>query len=348
MSHKNVALVVGASGIIGNALVETLAAHPDWSVRALRRTDVPGVATIDADLHDAAATAAALREARDTTHVFYAALAQQPDLAQEETVNLAMLAHLLDGLKAVDAPVQRIVLYQGAKVYGVHLGKVHAPFYENDPRYLGPNFYYAQEDLLCARAERDDFDWSILRPDVVVGSAAGNPMNITVTMAVYAALSRARGLPLRFPGTSVVYRDVLAQVTDATWLARASIWAALAPAARNEAFNLVGEPFRWERIWQHVADAFDMDVSAPQPMSLVKQMPSLAGEWGELVTRHGLKGPPFEKLVSWGFGDFIFNCEFDVVSDMGKIRRAGFVEPSDNEGWIRAALGRLREKRVIP
>ena len=348
MSHKNVALVVGASGIIGNALVETLAAHPDWSVRALRRTDVPGVATIDADLHDAAATAAALREARDTTHVFYAALSQQPDLAQEETVNLAMLAHLLDGLKAVDAPVQRIVLYQGAKVYGVHLGKVHAPFYENDPRYLGPNFYYAQEDLLCARAERDDFDWSILRPDVVVGSAAGNPMNITVTMAVYAALSRARGLPLRFPGTSVVYRDVLAQVTDATWLARASIWAALAPAARNEAFNLVGEPFRWERIWQHVADAFDMDVSAPQPMSLVKQMPSLAGEWGELVTRHGLKGPPFEKLVSWGFGDFIFNCEFDVVSDMGKIRRAGFVEPSDNEGWIRAALGRLREKRVIP
>jgi nucleoside-diphosphate-sugar epimerase len=348
MSNKNVALVVGASGIIGNALVETLAAHPDWTVRALRRTDVAGVATIDADLHDAVVTRAALQDAGDTTHVFYAALAPQPDLAHEETVNLAMLENLLDGLKAVDAPLQRIVLYQGAKVYGVHLGKVHAPFYENDPRYLGPNFYYAQEDLLCARAERDGFDWSILRPDVVVGSAAGNPMNITVTMAVYAALSQARSLPLRFPGTSVTYRDVLAQVTDASWLARASLWAALAPAARNEAFNLVGEPFRWERIWQHVADAFEMEVAAPQPMSLVQQMPSMAGEWAELAARHGLQGPAFQKLVNWGFGDFIFNCEFDVISDMGKIRRAGFVEPSDNEQSILTALRQLREKKIIP
>jgi len=348
MSNGNVALVVGASGIIGNALVETLAAHPDWSVRALRHTEVQGVATIDADLHDAAATAAALRDASDTTHVFYAALAPHSDLGHEEVVNLAMLENLLDGLEAAGAPVQRVVLYQGAKVYGVHLGKVHAPFYENDPRYLGPNFYYAQEDLLCSRAERDGFDWSILRPDVVVGSTAGNPMNITVTMAVYAALSQARRLPLRFPGTSVTYRDVLAQVTDASWLARASLWAALAPAARNEAFNLVGEPFRWERIWQHVADNFGMEVSAPQPMSLARQMPSLAGEWENLVTRHALQGPAFQKLVSWGFGDFIFNCEFDVISDMGKIRRAGFVEPSDNERWIQTALHQLRQKKIIP
>jgi nucleoside-diphosphate-sugar epimerase len=348
MSQKNVALVVGASGIIGNALVETLAAHPDWAVRALRRTDVAGVATIDANLHDAVATAAALRAAGDTTHVFYAALAPQPDLAQEETVNLAMLQNLLDGLKAAGAPIQRVVLYQGAKVYGVHLGNVHAPFYENDPRYLGPNFYYAQEDLLAERATRDGFDWAILRPDVVVGSAVGNPMNITVTMAVYAALSQARGLPLRFPGSPVTYRDVLAQVTDAGWLARASIWAALATAARNEAFNLVGEPFRWERIWQHVADAFGMEVAAPQPMSLVRQMPSLAGDWAGLATRHNLRGPAFDKLVSWAFGDFIFNCEFDVVSDMGKIRRAGFVEPSDNTLWIDTALNQLRDKKIIP
>jgi hypothetical protein len=140
----------------------------------------------------------------------------------------------------------------------------------------------------------------------------------------------------------------MAQVTDATWLARASIWAALAPEARNEAFNLVGEPFRWERIWRHVADAFKMEVAAPQPMSLVKQMPSLAGEWAALATHHGLQGPDFPQLVNWGFGDFIFNCEFDVVSDMGKIRRAGFVEPSDNEGWIRTALQQLRDKKIIP
>jgi len=97
-----------------------------------------------------------------------------------------------------------------------------------------------------------------------------------------------------------------------------------------------------------VADNFGMEVSAPQPMSLARQMPSLAGEWEKLVTRHALQGPAFQKLVSWGFGDFIFNCEFDVISDMGKIRRAGFLEPSDNERWIQTALHQLRQKKIIP
>ena len=348
MNQKKMALVVGASGIIGNALVETLAAHPDWDVRALRSTDVPGVHTINADLHDADGTAAAMRNAADTTHVFYAALAPQPNLAEEERVNLQMFRHLLDGLHSAGAPVQRVVLYQGAKVYGVHLGTVKAPFYEDDPRHLGPNFYYAQEDFLRSRAERDDFEWSILRPDVVVGSAAGNPMNIAVITATFAALSKSRRLPLRFPGSWKTYRDVLAQVTDAGWLARASLWAAVAPSARNEAFNLVGEPFRWERIWHQVAAAFDMDIADPQPMCLAKQMPTFNEEWAQLTSRHNLRTLPLDRIVSWNFGDFVLNCEFDIISDMGKIRRAGFVEPIDHDHGFQAAISQLQEKRIIP
>ncbi|MDB5823920.1 MAG: NAD-dependent epimerase/dehydratase [Herminiimonas sp.] len=348
LNPSNVALVIGATGIIGGALVETLAAHPDWEVRALRNTHVSDVAIVNADLHDAENTVKALSGARDTTHVFYAALAPRPDLAEEERVNLAMLRHLLDGLKVVGAPLKRVVLYQGAKVYGVHLGIAQAPFYEDDPRHLGPNFYYAQEDLLRARAERDGFEWSILRPDVVVGSAAGNPMNMAVIIGVFAALSKARGLPLRFPGAWSTYRDVLAQATDSSWLARASLWAALAPTASNEAFNIVGEPFSWERIWQHVAETLRMAVAPPQPMSLARQMPSHNAEWAELAARYSLRPLPFERIVSWGFGDFIFNCEFNVISDMGKIRRAGFVEPAHNELWFKTALAQLQEKKVIP
>jgi nucleoside-diphosphate-sugar epimerase len=348
MTPQHVALVVGASGIIGNALVETLAAQPNWRVRALRQTSVAGVATVPADLHDASATAQALRSASDTTHVFYAALAPRADLPEEESVNLAMLRHLLNGLKAAGAPLQRVVLYQGAKVYGVHLGTAQAPFYEDDPRHLGPNFYYAQEDLLRERAERDGFSWSILRPDVVVGSAAGNPMNIAMVMGAFAALSQARGLPLRFPGSWTTYAGVLAQATDASWLARASVWAALAPAAQGEAFNIVGEPFRWERIWRHAADVLGMKVAAPQPLSLARQMPSQAAAWAELAARHGLQQLPFERIVSWGFGDFIFNTGFNVISDMGKIRRAGFTEAADNEAWFKGALVQLRHKRFLP
>ena len=122
MSDKHVALVVGSSGIIGSALVDTLFSAPEWSVRALRKTNLPGVEAIDCDLSDAKATRLALEAASDTTHVFYAALQTDPELARESEINTVMLRNVLDGLKANGAPLQRVVHYQGAKVYGVHLG----------------------------------------------------------------------------------------------------------------------------------------------------------------------------------------------------------------------------------
>ena len=348
MSASKVALVVGASGISGNAVVETLAENPEWRVRAVRRTFVPNVETIDLDLTDANATAQALSQAGDTTHVFYAALRPDSSLAKEADINGAMLRNVLDGLKSAGAKLQRVVHYQGAKVYGVHLGLTAAPFYEDDPRHLSPNFYYTQEDLLRERAAQGEFEWSILRPDVVVGDIAGNPMNIALVIGAFAALSKQAGVPLRFPGSMKAYRGVLAQLTDAHWLARASVWAALDPAARNEAFNLVGEPFRWERLWHKIGEALDMDVADPQPFSLATQMPSKAGDWQKLAEQHQLESVPYEKLVGWKFGDFVFNTEFDMISDMGKIRRAGFTEAVSTEDCLIGAIKRLQEKKYIP
>lgn len=348
MSDKHVALVVGSSGIIGSALVETLLGATDWTVRALRKTSVAGVEAIDCDLNDAQATLRALEGASDTTHVFYAALQTHPDLARESEINTVMLRNVLDGLKANGAPLKRIVHYQGAKVYGVHLGACVAPFYEDDPRHLTANFYYAQEDLLRERQVTDGLDWSILRPDVVVGDIAGNPMNIAMVIGVFAALSKQAGVPLRFPGSMRTYREVVAQFTDAHWLARASLWAALAPNARNEAFNLVGEPVRWERIWTKIAEALNMAVATPQPFSLAKHMPGKAQDWERLAGEHDLNTLPYEKLVGWPFGDFIFNTEFDMISDMNKIRRAGFTEVVNNEEIMVGALKWLSDKGFIP
>lgn len=107
---------------------------------------------IVADLNDAEASRAALAGARDVTHVFYAAYGPGGGLAEEDMRNSAMLRSLLDGLKATGAPVERVVLYQGAKVYGVHLGPVTTPFYEDEnPRPIGPNFYFTQERELQLR-----------------------------------------------------------------------------------------------------------------------------------------------------------------------------------------------------
>lgn len=52
--------------------------------------------------------------------------------------------------------------------------------------------------------------------------------------------------------------------------------------------------------------------------------------------------------MEWPFGDFIFNTEFDMISDMHKIRRAGFTEVVNNEEIMVDALKWLAEKGFLP
>lgn len=54
------------------------------------------------------------------------------------------------------------------------------------------------------------------------------------------------------------------------------------------------------------------------------------------------------KLVGWGFGDFIFHTESDVISDLNKIYRYGFTERVDSKASLFAALDSLKQQRVIP
>jgi len=344
-----VALVAGANGIIGKALMEEMARTPGWRGIALSRRPHVSGDSIACDLTDSGGTRQALAAARETTHVFFAAYAPGGGLAGEDRVNGAMLRNLLDGLEAVGAPVERVVLYQGAKIYGVHLGPVPSPFYEDEnPRHLGPNFYQTQEDELRRRAGAGGPDWSILRPDVVVGDAAGNAMNITTVIGAFAAISKATGAAFRFPGSVKTYESVFAEVTDSHALARASLWAATADAARGQAFNYVHEPFRWRRVWEKIGAELGLEVGPPMPLKLADHMPALAPVWDRLVAEQGLPAVPYDKAVGWGFGDFVFGAEFDVVADMTKIRLAGFTEAVDSVQALIDAIRRQQANGVIP
>ena len=141
---------------------------------------------------------------------------------------------------------------------------------------------------------------------------------------------------------------MLAQFTDARLFGHASLWSATADAPRGEAFNYVHEPFRWERVWRQVGEGLGLEVGPPLKMPLARQMADKAPVWAKLVKKHGLKDMPYEKLVGWGFGEFIFNVEFDVVSDMGKIRRAGFNETIDSGESVLSAIKRLQAKKILP
>ena len=67
-----------------------------------------------------------------------------------------------------------------------------------------------------------------------------------------------------------------------------------------------------------------------------------------IVARHGLQPRPLESLASWSFADFVFEKEWDMLSDTGKLRRAGFNACVDTIAMLRDQLDRYREARLLP
>ncbi|WP_174247263.1 SDR family oxidoreductase [Acidisphaera sp. L21] len=350
-------LVAGALGIIGRAtMAQAIAAGKD-AIGLSRRAPLPGTPGrfVSVDLTEAADCRAKLADLTGISHIVYAALFEKPDLgagwleADQIATNLAMLRNLLDAVEPANPDLKHITVLQGAKAYGVHLGQIPIPARENAPRHIHPNFYWAQEDLIRERQARAGWAWTIFRPQVVLGFAPGSAMNMLAAIGAYAAISRALGLPLVYPG--IGHR--ITEATDVRLLARAIAWAAEAPGAANETFNITnGDVFVWQNIWLVVARCFDMDVGLPHPMPLAMIMPGKAEVWDALVRNHGLVANTLDGLVgsSWQFADFAFSRTHSTASLLStiKIRQAGFADCIDTEESLGWELAELQRQRVLP
>lgn len=350
MSKK--ALVVGASGVIGHAVIRYLETCSDWDVVGTGRNEAPafmsGVRWIAADLADPASLAAHRDELSGVTHVFYAAYVPHKDLAEEARCNAAMLKTLLDGLAGAGAPVERVVLFQGGKVYGLHLGPVKTPMREDDPRHMPPNFYYDLEDTLAGYCERHDWTYVLLRPDIVLGAIGGKSLNLAMVIGAYAAICRELAVPFRFPGSAAGY-NVLMQATDADLLARVSTWAATAPIAAGQAYNVTnGDLFRWDQLWRALADHYGLQIGPPLSIRLVDHMRDKGPLWSAMTERYALAPTRYEDAIPWGFGDWVFHTGFDVVSDLTKLRIHGCHEIRSTEATLIEKIGQLQAKRLIP
>jgi hypothetical protein len=70
--------------------------------------------------------------------------------------------------------------------------------------------------------------------------------------------------------------------------------------------------------------------------------------WARMVQKHALQPYRFDELVAWPFGDYVFSCNWDVMSDLTKSRRHGFQRVVDSEEMFVRLLRRFREERIVP
>ena len=349
------AVVVGALGVIGRYIVERLASLPDWQVIGVsRRTGEARerVRYIPVDLLDAPAATAKLAQVRDATHVFYAAF--QPsagaaaNFAANVAGNLAMLVNSVSAIERASDRLERVVLVTGTKYYGSHLGPFKTPAREDDPRHLPPDFYFDQIDWLTAFQRGKRWSWTEVRPQTLCGFSPGTAMSILSVIAVYASISKALGLPLRFPGKPGAFRSIY-QVTESSHLANALHWAATTPQCANQAFNITnGDYFRWCNVWPKIAEVFEMPAGDVQTISLVAHMADKAALWERIAAQHRLQPYRFEDLVAWPFGDYVFGCDWDVMTSTTKARQHGFHEVVDSEEMFVRLLKRFRQERIVP
>jgi nucleoside-diphosphate-sugar epimerase len=350
------ALVVGASGIVGNNLARHLVDR-GWRVAGLARrppSDIDGVQPVAADLLDSDSLRAALHGLRPSD-VFISTWLRQKTEADNIRINRAMVRNVLEALSPAGS-VKHVALVTGLKNY---LGPFEAygkgrlpptPFREEQPRLDIENFYYAQEDEVFAAAMRDGFGWSVHRPHTIIGYAVGNAMNMGVTLAAYATICRETGRPFLFPGSAMQWNG-LTDMTDARLLARHLEWAATTAAARDQAFNVVnGDVFRWSWMWARLADWFGLD-PAPYPgegIPLERQLADAAPIWSDIARKHRLANADLALITSAWHTDADLGRPIEVVTDMSKSRKLGFLDYQATDDSFFDLFGRLRRERIIP
>jgi nucleoside-diphosphate-sugar epimerase len=357
MTDKKVAVVFGASGIIGRNLAERLASSGSWDVVSVARhahSDLPGTRPISCDLTDGADAKRTLSAAKDATHAFFCTWSRHDNEAENCRVNGLMVHNGLEAL-AANGALRHCALVTGLKHYlgpfdNYATKPVETPFHENLPRVPGDNFYYAQEDQLLEMAAKYKFNWSVARPHTIIGYGPGAAMNMGTSLAIYATLARETGIPFVFSGSPQSYNG-LVDMTDARLLASHLEWEATDPKAANKAFNVVnGDYFRWKYMWPRIAEYFGVEV-APYPgyeEPLASRLNNVGGDWAKIVKKCGLRELPIEEVAPWWHVDIDFCRPIECVTDMGRSRALGFLTYQNTWEAFKDLFGRLKAEKIIP
>jgi nucleoside-diphosphate-sugar epimerase len=351
-------LVIGATGLVGRAVVEHFARAGYRTTAISRRTpfDSYGADFVSVDLADRAACEAAFSSITDCTRIVFAAVDDQADLVagwlDQDHVdrNGAMLRNMVDVVTRASPSLRHVAILQGPKAYGAHVKPIRPDSREirDDVRDI-PNFYWPQQDYLAERGGEAGWSWTIFRPSMVVGEAIGGGANVVAGIGVYAALQKARGEPLYFPSTVAT----AVEATDTELMARAIEWAGSSPGAANRVFNITnGEVFILRDLWPQIAEVLGMEPGEDRIQNFAKTMPARAGEWDRIRERYGLRAPALDSFIrqSWQFLDFVFvgRPVPPILTSTVALRQAGFCEALYTDEMFAKWFARYQADGLLP
>ncbi|RAL61838.1 hypothetical protein DID88_002901 [Monilinia fructigena] len=179
LDAPKVALVSGANGITGSAVLKQLSRNPIWTrIIAISRSppnNLPSDPRIEFHSLDLTVSvgeiADALTSKGDNVPLFTKTLTAV-DLTSRDTLH-------------------RVILQTGAKKLWLNA--------VTDSSAL-PNFYYLQEDFLWSLSEERTWNWNITMPFWISGYAGKSGNSWTTSAAVYFSLLKALGKSAVFPG----------------------------------------------------------------------------------------------------------------------------------------------------
>jgi len=214
---------------------------------------------------------------------------------------------------------------------------------------MPPNFYYDQEDYVKELALKSNWDYTLVRPEVMIGfSQNGGALTALSTFAIYAAICAEMGVPFHYPGNQKSF-EALNKYTDGEILGNFEVWAAENQKCGNEAFNItVGSVFSWSNIWDKIADYFGAQHGYVMRFSLTDFMSDKGFVWDKIVKKHGLESHKMDQLASWPFADWIVGRDYHTMLDDTKRIQFGFTEVRTHEEAIMNFFKKLQNGNILP
>ncbi|GAA6013343.1 hypothetical protein JCM8202_003114 [Rhodotorula sphaerocarpa] len=371
------ALVFGANGVSGIALLDALSQTPntEWKKIIAVSRRPPVLEHKDPRIHFVSIDLLAGKEeiikglrsvgAEETTHTFFYAYIAKEDEDELVDVNKKLFGSALDAVAEV-APHMRVFMLQtGYKYYGTHKGGKYLaryPWCADSPRHEGQNFYFVQEDMLKLACANHRWNWLVTRPNFIVGYSQGNFMSIATTIALYAVARKALGEPLVYPGSEASYK-LPYDFSTASNNARFQIAAATNADATDRAYNISdGEPDSFETLWPKFADYFGVKTAAPEPLPQGKSpgvdvaIVNSAAEWAshhsddfsKLVREKNLDPHAFD-YATWDFLDFATARTWKDVATLDEAHSIGWDRKIDTfEDGFKPVFEKLKAAKIIP